>query len=366
MPIDSAADTADAPTDGVSSDDDRMIKCLVWDLDETLWDGTLAEDPSVSLRPEAAETIRALDQRGILHSIASRNDHEPAMEQLKAVGLDEYFLYPQINWGSKADSVAKIAEKLNLGLDTFAFIDDQPFERDEVEHAHPEVLTIDADEAGALPEWDVFTPRFVTPESAKRRQMYQSEIQRTEVEESFDRPKEEFLATLDMEFTIKGASEDDLQRAEELTVRTNQLNATGYTYSYDELDAFRRSDDHALLVTRLDDKYGTYGTIGLALLETHADRWRVKLLLMSCRVMSRGVGTILMNYILQRAQAAGVPVEAEFVPTDRNRQMYVTYKFAGFTEAKRTDDLVVLRHDAEEVQDTPEFVDVQLVGQPLG
>jgi len=349
----------------MTDEDASPVKCVVWDLDDTLWTGTLSEDSSVTLRPEAANAIRELDQRGILHSIASRNDHSPAMKQLEAFGLAEYFLHPQIHWGSKATSIHTIATTLNLGLDAFAFIDDQPFERDEVQHTHPNVRVFDASEVDSLVERPAFTPRFVTEESSRRRSMYRSEIQRTEVETSFDRPKAEFLASLDMVFTIKAASEDDLKRAEELTVRTNQLNATGYTYSYDELDAFRRSDEHVLLVTRLDDTYGTYGTIGLALLHKRPDLWRLKLLLMSCRVMSRGVGTILMSYILEQARTVGVDVEAEFVPTDRNRQMYVTYKFSGFREASRDGGLVLLRHDLASIQDVPDFVDVRVLGSPL-
>ena len=121
-----------------------------------------------------------------------------------------------------------------------------------------------------------------------------------------------------MVLTIFPAKEEDLQRAEELTVRTNQLNATGYTYSYNELNQFRLSDKYKLLMARLDDKYGRYGHIGLALVKCNPDVWTLKLLLMSCRVMSRGVGSIMLNHIMQLAKSHKVRLRAEFVPTGRN------------------------------------------------
>src|SRR5881296_3740569 len=91
----------------------QSIKCVVWDLDNTLWEGVLLEDEQVVLRPQVPEIIKTLDSRGILQSIASRNDHAKAIDQLRAFGLDEYFLYPQINWNSKASSIQAIARSIN-------------------------------------------------------------------------------------------------------------------------------------------------------------------------------------------------------------------------------------------------------------
>ena len=143
-------------------------------------------------------------------------------------------------------------------------------------------------------------------------------------------------------------------------MRTNQLNTTGYTYSYEELDAFRRSPDHRLLVAGLDDRYGTYGTIGLALVACEPEVWTVRLLLMSCRVMSRGVGTIMINHILRLAQAQGVRLLAEFISNDRNRMMYVTYKFGGFREVQKNGDVVLFEHDLANIQPVPSYVTAHL------
>jgi len=342
--------------------DKRVIKVLVWDLDETLWEGTLLEGDEVRLRPGVEETLHTLDARGILQSVASKNDPEMALAKLTELGVAEYFLYPQIGWNAKSSGIAKIAESINVGLDAVAFIDDQPFERDEVASRLPEVWTLDAAELSGLTARPELIPRFITDESAIRRQMYQADIARNRVEEEFVGPQEEFLAGLAMRFTIAPAAEADLQRAEELTVRTNQLNTTGETYSYEELDAFRRSPDHLLLVASLVDRYGTYGKIGLALIEKGAEIWTLKLLLMSCRVMSRGVGTILLHHVMSLARDAGARLQAEIRNTGRNRMMLVTFTFGGFKQVETRGDLKIYEADFRLIQPPPDYVEVHLGG----
>ena len=173
-----------------------------------------------------------------------------AMEKLEQFGLADYFLWPQINWNPKSASVKTISERLSLGLDCFAFVDDQPFERAEVSFAHPKVLCIDAAELGRH-----------SGSEANASQVHHRGIQDPPVDVHERRAppggrarihgtNEEFLANLNMDFTIFPVGDDDLKRAEELTVRTHQLNTTGYTYSYDELDELRHSPDHLLLDRR--------------------------------------------------------------------------------------------------------------------
>lgn len=353
----SAAQTEkQAPTQPAPGDDRRTIKCVIWDLDETLWDGILLESKEVVLKPGITDVIRTLDERGILQSVASRNDHELAMAKLRAFGLAEYFLYPQIHWQPKSQSVAEITKLLNIGADSVAFIDDQPFERDEVLHSLPKTLCLDATALDGMLDLPEMNPRFVTDESRMRRRMYQSDIQRKQAEDSFVGASQEFLASLDMRMAISPASEGDLQRAEELTLRTNQLNTTGYTYSYDELNAFRRSPDHELLIASLEDRYGTYGKIGLSLIERQAGVWICKLLLMSCRVMSRGVGAVLINHIRMAARDAGVSLRAEFIENDRNRQMYITYKMLGFRELARDGKKSLLEANLKDIPPHPPFI----------
>jgi len=340
--------------------EERKIKCVVWDLDNTLWNGVLPENDRVSLRDGIVDIMKTLDSRGILQSVASKNDYDHAMAKIEEFGLQDYFLYPQINWNPKSSAIKAIAESINIGVDTLAFIDDQPYEREEVNFSFPEVLCIDAADIDKLLLMPEMNPRFITQDSKIRRLMYLSDIKRNRIEEEFAGPKEDFLASLDMVFTISPAKEEDLKRAEELTVRTHQLNTTGYTYSYEELDHFRTSRNHILLIATLDDKYGTYGKIGLTLIECDKDLWTIKLLLMSCRVMSRGVGTIMINHIRSEAKKNGVRLRSEMISNERNRMMYMTYKFAGFKEIEKKGDLTVFENDLTDIPDFPEYAKVRL------
>jgi FkbH-like protein len=338
----------------------REIKCLVWDLDNTLWEGVLLEDEQVVLKDNIIDIIKTLDKSGILQSVASRNDFDLAMGKLGEFALDNYFLYPQINWNSKSSCVKRISELINISVDTIAFIDDDAFEREEVRSSLPEVLCIDASDTDRLLDLPEFNPLFITADSENRRLMYLRDIERKKVEERFVGPKEEFLASLDMVFRISEAQEGDLKRAEELTIRTNQLNTTGYTYSYDELNHFRLSPEHKLLIAELEDKYGTYGKIGLALIELDESTWTIKLLLMSCRVMSRGVGTIMINHIRNEAKRNGVHLRAEMFPNDRNRMMYMTFKFTHFLEKDKIGNLIIFQNDLDKIQDFPRYIKVRI------
>jgi FkbH-like protein len=339
------------------------IKCVVWDLDNTLWDGVLLEGDSLEPRADVVEIIRQLDSVGILHSIASKNDYQAAMERLRAFGLDDLFLYPEIGWNAKSHSVQQIARSLNIGLDAIAFVDDQEFERAEVTSAVPQVMCVDVADLPAMVRRAEFRPRFVTAESRQRRDLYRHQITRDSAEREFVGTSEEFLADLGLVFTIAPARPGDLQRAEELTVRTNQLNSTGRTYSYEELDELSTAPDHLLLVASLTDRFGSYGTIGLTLVEKHDRVWVLRLLLMSCRVVSRGVGTVLLNHVMRLARDAGVRLQADLVETGRNRMMQITYAFAGFREVSRIADRLVLEADLGSIQPRPSYVTVRAISR---
>lgn len=336
----------------------QKIKCVVWDLDNTLWDGVLLEDEEVKPKSNIISIIKELDNRGILQSVSSKNEYEIARQKLIDLDLWEYFIYPQINWNSKSDGIREIAKNINIGTDTLAFIDDQPFEREEVNFSLPEVLSIDPVAADEILKMNRMMPNFITDDSKKRRQMYQNDIKRNGMEKQFTGTKEEFLRSLGMVFKISRAKEEDLQRAEELTIRTHQLNSTGYQYSYDELKGFIESDDYEVLVTQLDDKYGEYGKIGLALLKKDKQVWDLKLLLMSCRVMAKGIGNVMMNYIFNMAKTEGAVLRAQFIPTDRNRIMYITYKFNGFKEIGNNGNVTILEADMSHDRLLPDYVTV--------
>ncbi len=335
----------------------HSVKCLVWDLDRTLWQGVLSEDGPTPLREGVLETLSELDRRGILLSIASKNEPGPALETLAALGVRDYFLCPQISWGDKADGIRRIAEMLNLKLEAFALIDDSAFERDAVQFALPEVSVYPETAVKQLTGFPEFTPRFVTEDSRMRRKMYQDDLLRRQMRESFNGGSNEaFLETLGIQISVKPVCEADLQRVEELTVRTHQLNSTGYEYPYEELLRLSRSPDYIFLVCGMKDRYGDSGKVGLLLLALNGGIMTIKLLIVSCRVMSYGVGGALVAYAVQLAGRLGKRLQAEFLQTKHNRIMYITYKFAGFEEIKEDKDSLLLEYQGKEPPVIPAYL----------
>ncbi|HET6481156.1 MAG TPA: HAD-IIIC family phosphatase [Actinoplanes sp.] len=346
---------------GVGEGSTVSVKCVVWDLDNTMWTGVLLEGDPIELRPGLRQVMETLDRRGILQSVASKNDERSARAALEQFGLWEFMLYPQIGWSSKSSSIRSIAASLNIGLDAIVFVDDDPFERDEVASEIPEVRSFEPDTVPNLLDLPEFTPRYITAESARRRQMYIADSRRAKMADGFTGAKEEFLRSLRLRFEIARAQEADLQRAEELTERTHQLNTTGHTYTYDELNALRTSESHLVLIARLADKFGDYGTIGLAVVEKAAHHWVVKLLLFSCRVTSRGVAVVLMNHLKRSARDAGVRLLADMIPTERNRVMYLSFLMTRFEVLEQDQHGVRMEADLAEIPEDPSYVKVTVV-----
>jgi FkbH-like protein len=255
----------------------------------------------------------------------------------------------------------RIAAALNLSLSAFLFIDDQEFEREEVMFHHRSVEVLDAIEVSTLLSRPRMMPRFLTDESSRRRELYQVDLQRKTAATTSGMSERDFLETLGMVLELRLAGEVDLRRAEELTARTHQLNTTGYTYSYEELRTLLESRTHTLLVAQLDDRFGRYGTIGLLLIEDCDDRRTIKLFITSCRVMNRGVAGALLQYLLEATKHAGMRLCAEFVPTNRNRVMYVTYRFAGFRDVERPGQTVsLLEHPLDKPGSLPSYIHLRV------
>ncbi|MFE4336461.1 HAD-IIIC family phosphatase, partial [Streptomyces sp. NPDC056831] len=309
-----------------------MVKCLIWDLDDTLWRGTLLEDDGVRPFEWVREVITTLDGRGVLQSVASKNDHDHAWSRLEEFGLAEYFVVPHIGWGPKSESVRAVAERLNFAHNTIAFIDDNPVERAEVAHHLADVRCYPAEEATGLVRRPEFSPAVVTVDSRRRRQMYRAGFERDTSRAEFTGPDEDFLRTLDLEMTIGRATEQELSRVAELTLRTSQMNATGVHYDDATLRGLLADPGHEVLVVTMEDRFGPHGAVGIVLLARHERVWHLKLLATSCRVVSLGVGSALLNWLSDQAARAGVHLVADLRRTDRNRMMEIAYRFAGFTE----------------------------------
>ncbi|MGH7988536.1 MAG: HAD-IIIC family phosphatase [Candidatus Binataceae bacterium] len=306
------------------------IKCVVFDLDNTVWKGTLAEGDEVVIRPGLAELLKYFDERGTLLSIASKNDFDTAFARLTEFGIADFFLYPQIDWLPKSQKIKTLARRLNIGLDTFAFVDDNDFELEEVARALPEVACIHTDQLDGLKEDERFQGS-VTKESRRRRHYYRDQISREIDEAGFGDDYLRFLRSCAIKLEIASYGDSDSERVAELVQRTNQLNFSGRKYSRHELEQVIANPRLDKYVIRCADKYGSYGTVGFCLAEQSGEALRIIDLMLSCRVQGKFIEQALFAHLIKhhnRAQASAVWVN--FQPTARNTPARAVLESLGF------------------------------------
>ena len=196
-------------------DIDRVVKCVVWDLDNTLWPGIAAEgEPGEIPQPDhlMLMLMEELERRGILNSLASRNDPSLLRDVMSLPELASKLVSPQISWEPKSQSLVHIASSLNIGLDALAFVDDSPFERAEVEHLAPEVLVLAPEDMESALATLAFQPSHLTSEAVRRAEIYRADEVRREAESRFEGSRTDFLMWCNMRLTITPATMDDLPR----------------------------------------------------------------------------------------------------------------------------------------------------------
>jgi FkbH-like protein len=283
----------------------RLVKCVVWDLDNTIWAGTLVENgiEGVSLRQPVAEVIAELDQRGVLQSIASKNNKDEAIAALKRFGLDSYFLYPQIHWYPKSQSLKQIAGYLNINLDSFVFVDDEQFEREEVTFAHPMIRAVTPSDVRTF----LLQPEFnlpITNESRRRRTLYKEEEQRIKAFTNTSGDFLQFLRACELKLELHDITTSTIERVFELTQRTNQLNYRGRRMPRVDLEKLLRAEGELRgIVLSCRDRFGDYGIIGFVVL--NSIRWTIEDFFMSCRVQRRKVEQALIAHLWQLAVSQG-------------------------------------------------------------
>jgi FkbH-like protein len=298
--------------------DKKKIKCVVWDLDNTLWDGVLVEDgvEQLRLKPGVKEIIETLDCRGILHSIASKNNSEDAMRAIRKFNLEQYFLCPQISWQPKSQSIRAIAQQLNIGLDSLLFIDDSAFELGEVHAACPDVRLLNAELCFDLPEQsECQVP--VTAESQQRRVLYQVEASRQAVAQTFSHDYMAFLRHCEIELTVRPMTEENLERVHELTQRTNQMNFSGNRYDREVLRRLLSNPELDTYVLSCKDRFGSYGVIGFSVVDRRQPRMID--LMFSCRIQSKRVEHAFLAWLIRRCLAeTNGDFYADYRKTPRN------------------------------------------------
>lgn len=339
----------------------NKVKCVIWDLDQTLWDGILGEQDAdkVSLRPEVLRMMMALDERGILQSIASKNDHDSAWQVLDRLGVAHLFLYPQINWEPKSANVRRIVESLNIGADSCAFIDDSPFERAEVAHELPGIQLFSDQAVTTLlkrPEFDV--P--VTEESRQRRGFYRAEAQRKQQAMQYGDRYETFLKTCEMEATLfRPTQHDHVERCVELLLRSNQLNLSTYRYTREEFSRLLQRPDVVCVGTSCRDRFGDYGIVGFAAFVMSKDGVVLKDFVLSCRVAQKKVENGWFNWAIGAARTWGYDkIRAPYVRTSRNGVLLNALLGAGFVETMKNDAGSLLELDCNATPPAADIVSI--------
>lgn len=339
-------------------------KVLVLDLDNTLWGGVVADDGldgielgDTSPRGEAFKAfqkyIASLKQRGVLLAVCSKNDLAKAQEPFEkhpdmVLKLDDIVSF-KANWEPKSENIRAMAPELNLGLDSFVFVDDNPAEIEIVRQFVPEVTTIllgpdPSEYVGQLADSRLFEPRSITGEDAERTSQYRSDAQRKALEASVT-DMGAYLTSLQMEAVISEFTPVDVPRLSQLINKSNQFNLTTHRRSEAEVTEVMNDKNFIGYSVRLKDKFGDHGLISIVIGEKAGDAMRVDTWLMSCRVLKRGVEEIVLNELVRLAKLKGCSrIEGTYLPTPKNEMVRDFYGKMGFTltsesEARREFEL---------------------------
>jgi methoxymalonate biosynthesis protein len=336
------AATARAATTGT-------VKCVVWDIDNTLLAGVYLESGERLPQPDPAmaAVLSELTARGIVHAIASRNPPAAAEHAAEVTGYE--FVAAECGWGRKSDAITRIAAELNIAAGALAFVDDDPYERAEVTFALPSVLVLSPEDMADAVSWPEFSPAVVTPEARRRGAMYAQRRRRMVAQRSFSGSREEFLRSCGTLVTIAPAAAADVPRLHELSERTSQFNSAGAGLPEEAFRSLISSPASSVLTVRLRDTFGDDGIVGACVTEPGvtesgvtesgvtepgAGIWTVRLLMMSCRAMGRGVIEALLAWLARCATREGAEaVEIPCVLNDRNVPLRLALAAAGFRAA---------------------------------
>jgi FkbH-like protein len=307
-------------------------KVIVVDCDNTLWSGVCGEAGAIGV--EIGPARRALQQflmrqveRGWLLCLSSKNEERDVIEVFtRNPGMllqMEHLTAWKVNWQAKRDNLRALSVELGLHLDSFIFLDDDPFECNQAMTMCPEVLTIQIPweesriEAALLNIWE-FDQRISTGDDRQRTAYYRQNAERSRAREQ-TASLEEFLRSLELEVEFEPIRSETIARACQLTERTNQFNLNGIRRSAGELRALMNDRSRTCQLVSARDRFGDYGIVGLSVARVLGERFQVETLLLSCRALGRGIETRLMENLAATARALGVTeVEFDYRSTAKN------------------------------------------------
>lgn len=336
----------------------KRKKCLILDLDNTLWGGIIGEDGinGISIGgmypgnvyEDVQRRILTAYENGVILAICSKNNEPEAVQALEnhpnMVLREHNFAAKRINWDNKADNIKDIANALNIGLDSIVFIDDNPFERDIVRTILPEVEVPDFPEKlYMLPACienillKYFSLYHLTPEDRNKTLQYQQNELRISLQNS-SASYEDYLRSLGMSLQISFAQQIDIPRIAQLTQKTNQFNLTTKRYTEEDIRLMINNRD-LVFVARVKDKFGEYGLTGLCIIKTTSEyEVEIDTLLLSCRVIGREVeNEFLFQILLFLADHKVKVITAKYSKTLKNTLAESFYDKLGFSQTEKNE-----------------------------
>jgi len=314
-----------------------LKKCIVLDLDNTLWGGIVGEDGMENLALSLSapgnsfvafqQALKDHYDRGVLLAINSRNNPDDALAVIRThpnmILKENNFAAMRMNWNDKAQNLRELAQELNIGLDSMVFLDDDPTNRALVRSMLPEVetpdLPADASEyARFLNSLPYFPSSAITDEDKMRGNLYVTERLRKEAEKLHE-SKEDFLKSLGLELTVYQDDPTSVTRLAQMAEKTNQFNIDKKPFAEDEMLGFIEDPRYRVFHGKLTDKFGDYGIVILAVVNINDYTWHITSMLMSCRAFGRDIEHAFISYIAQRAQEAGADkLNITFVESPKN------------------------------------------------
>jgi FkbH-like protein len=338
------------------------VKCVAWDLDHTLWEGILAEDAPGALKPnrEALRLLEQFDDRGILQTIVSKNDFGQTWRTIGDFGLQDYFLYPAINWGQKSANIEQIAKRLNIDIDSFALIDDSDFEQAEVQEALPQVRVYSTEDISTLltrPEFDIA----ITQASKTRRLSYLTEVGRNTLQQGFTGNYEDFLRSCRMSLSIFVPREEAVVlRCLELMHRSNQLNLSGRRYTKEEFNALLSDSNLLCLAIKCRDRFGDYGVVGFISIDESKEIPVVEDLAVSCRIAQKMVERTFFKWLALKERKRGKSfILAKFIRSKRNNTLLTMLNDISFRAIKEKDGHILLELPLERILKAQDVMKVE-------
>lgn len=274
----------------------KKVKCVIWDLDNTLWKGVLIESERVEPRQEFVDLIRSLDRRGIVNSIASKNDESQAMARLEELGIADLFVFKKINWNPKSQNILNTVREMNINPDTVVFVDDNPFEREEVQSQAPTVVCIDPADILEYASGERFDVP-VSEESSKRRETYKMLEALKREQQAWTGNIDDFLITCQIKLSLSTPTAQNIDRCYELLQRTNQLNSSGRRLTKAEVEQIVASDASDTYVLESSDKFGSYGIVGFMIVDKRESVPTISDFVISCRVANKKIEPTVINYL---------------------------------------------------------------------